>query len=571
MGYTPAAKFAADIYPNVVKHAAVAAKFNEFTSQLGGPPKTRADASSRAPIAIKDNIATTDLPTSCSSSILTDYLSPFPSTVVTKLSHNYVTTSKTNMDEFGMGSHSINSAFGSVQNPKASGHSAGGSSGGSAVAVASGEYVAALGTDTGGSVRLPAAYTGVTGFKPSYGRISRWGVVAYANSLDTVGILANSPVTAREVFDNAQSHDLKDPTCVTSTSAERMRKVVAKHSFIDNSGNLKKLRIGVPSEYNIDSLTPEVKKRWRNTLDAMRAEGHTLVPISLPTTRHALSAYYIIAAAEASSNLAKYDLVRYGPSSARKDGADNPNGILYAQSRGDNFGEEVRRRILLGSFALSASAMDNYFLQAQKVRALVQRDFDRVFACPNPLHPDRQFDLSDMNEDEVEMMNKLGPAQVDVIIVPTAPSTPPTLEEVENKGETEGWANDVFTVPASLAGLPACSVPIGRSGSLVGMQVIGQYFCDEGVLAVADEVLRVSKKKAEMKTEMKTMAGKDHIFKETGHHPAECSDKTRAAYCHICKQFGHYGAQCPNKVTYCHICKQFGHYAAQCSGRQRMK
>lgn len=390
-----------------------------------------------------------------------------------------------------MGSHSTNSTFGPVLNPASPLNSAGGSSGGSAAAVASGDYVAALGTDTGGSVRLPAAYTGITGFKPSYGRISRWGVVAYANSLDTVGILADSPITAAKVFEAAACADPRDPTSVTQASLERMKKVVRAHKA---KRGQKPLRIGVPIEYNIASLTPVVKKEWTRVLEAMRKQGHTLVPISLPNTRHALSAYYVIAAAEASSNLAKYDMVRYGPKDARQSGSDNPNGVLYAQHRGQNFGEEVRRRILLGSFALSSEAMDNYFLQAQRVRALVQRDFDRIFAWPNPLHPDRQFDLSEMSEEEVAMENKLGIAQVDVIIVPTAPTTPPTLEDVKNQKETEGWANDVFTIPASLAGLPACTVPVYANdraeGDMIGMQVIGQYFMDDEVLQTANEVIR---------------------------------------------------------------------------------
>ena len=267
-------------------------------------------------------------------------------------------------------------------------------------------------------------------------------------------------------------------------------------SFFKN--DTKPARIGVPTEYNIAELSPAVRHTWQRTIDTLRSQGHTIVPISLPSTKQALSAYYVIAAAEASSNLAKFDGVRYG--SRDVDATDNPDGgVLYAATRGAGFGAEVRRRILLGTYTLSATAMDNYFVQAQRVRRLVQRDFDRVFALPNPLLPPQQFDLADLPED-MEMESKLGPAQVDVIVVPTAPTLPPTLEQVRQQEPVEGYMNDVFTVPASLAGLPAISVPVtiademreeGQVG-FVGMQVIGQYWDDlyvinTGIMVAAGE------------------------------------------------------------------------------------
>ncbi len=416
--------------------------------------------------------------------------------------------------------------------------------------MASGAFRAALGTDTGGSVRLPASYTRTVGFKPSYGRISRWGVVAYANSLDTVGVIADKVETAQEVFLAADGPDPRDPTCVSEESRRRMKKVVAQYQRSKKVGvdGKRKLKIGVPREYQIKELSGKsrgVQEQWKRVLKACQKEGHILVPVSLPSTRHALSAYYIIAASEASSNLAKYDGVRYGPGTPppaptpeAQEGQDAtspvsqsdaailppiltppPNQPLYSAHRGTFFGSEVQRRILLGSFALSASSMDNYFLQAQRIRSLVQRDFDRVFACPNPLHPDRQYDLSDMagiDGQELKLRDKLGPEQIDILLVPTAPRGPPKVSSLtsasstannDGKGLSEqateeklkenlklGWANDIFTVPASLAGLPAVSIPV-ESGVqnyelLVGMQVVGQYFDDVGVLEAAGEVAR---------------------------------------------------------------------------------
>jgi aspartyl-tRNA(Asn)/glutamyl-tRNA(Gln) amidotransferase subunit A len=462
-------------------------------------------------VAIKDNIATTHNSTTCASGILEDYVSPYRASVVRSLLNSnsrfrYDTRSKTNMDEFGMGSHSTNSYFGPVKNkmpfPQ---RSAGGSSGGSAVAVATNSSKAALGTDTGGSVRLPAAYTQTVGFKPSYGRLSRNGVIPYANSLDTVGIFAkkigriesemSDPSSLYRIFQRVDKYDPRDPTSLTDTFRKRMSARQPRlfyHREVDQEeeakcdGEKKRFRIGVPLEYNIEELEETVRNVWKTLLQMLEYQGHKIIPVSLPSTKHALSAYYVLAAAEATSNLAKYDGVRYG---VRTEGSDGAGNVLYANTRGKGFGEEVKRRILLGSYTLSSEAMDNHFIQAQKVRRLVQRDFDRVFAMPNPLRPKEQFDLSEMDGD-IELENKRGPPQVDVLLCPTAPTLPPLLEDVKNQSPLDAYMNDVFTVPASLAGLPAVSVPVKilreereeDNVPYTGMQVIGQYYDDYQVL-----------------------------------------------------------------------------------------
>ena len=393
-----------------------------------------------------------------------------------------------------MGSHSTNSHFGPVRSDCFEQRSVGGSSGGSAVAVAARECDVALGTDTGGSVRLPAAYTGVMGFKPSYGLVSRWGVVPYANSLDTVGVLARTAKDLLRVFEQARGHDNRDPTSVTNATLQRMKEGRLRATVkAGRSGSFrkmtKKLRIGIPMEYNIEELDPGVRQAWKNALEFFQGLGCTVVPVSLPNTKHALSAYYIIAPAEAASNLSKYDGIRYG---TRNKSSDSDDDILYSQTRGDGFGDEVKRRILLGSYTLSSEAIDNYFIKAQKIRRLVQRDFDRIFSLPNPLRPPEQFDLSDMDE-SILLSNKLGPSQVDFIVCPTAPTLPPTLKDISKQAPVNTYMNDVFTVPASLAGLPAVSVPfripanyqISDAPAFAGIQIIGQYSDDRRVLEAA--------------------------------------------------------------------------------------
>ncbi|KAI9841101.1 MAG: Trimeric GatFAB AmidoTransferase(AdT) complex subunit [Sclerophora amabilis] len=428
-------------------------------------------------IAIKDNVCTKDFPTTCASRILENYTSPFDATIIRKLQGaGAVIAGKTNLDEFGMGSHSTHSHFGPMKNfYKVGGDdelSAGGSSGGSALAVATWQCYAALGTDTGGSVRLPAAYTGIVGFKPSYGRISRWGVIPYANSLDTVGILARSSRSASSLFN---CHDPEDPTSLSGATRSRLSSTLAKRNISTS------LKVGVPLEYNIQELSPVVRKTWLKTLRHLESQGHSLHSVSLPTTKHALSAYYVLAPAEASSNLAKYDGVRYG---VREAGGDRAGGVLFSETRGKGFGAEVKQRILLGAYSLSAQAIDNYFIQAQKVRRRVQQDFDEIFSFRNPL-----LQLSSHGSNEPRAVSK-----VDVLVCPTAPTPPPRISDLKDQSSLDAYMNDVLTVPASLAGLPAMSLPVKiqpgenrGSGEVdsVGMQIIAQYGDEESIFRTA--------------------------------------------------------------------------------------
>lgn len=439
-------------------------------------------------LAIKDNIATADSRTTCGSGILQQYQSPFEASVVSRLRQfKALPIGKTNLDEFGMGSHSTNSFFGLVHHDLSKQYSVGGSSGGSAVAIATEQCQIALGTDTGGSVRLPAAYTGTVGFKPSYGLISRWGVIPYANSLDTVGILTPSVGTSLELFIKAEVYDPRDPTCI----ADKFRQSIG-HKFYRASTlgeDLNGIRIGVPLEYNIMELDPGIRKAWQDALEMLQEKGCTIVPISLPNTKHALSAYYVLAASEAASNLSKYDGVRFGTRSTSTDGSGQ---VLFSDTREQGFGDEVKRRILLGSYTLSSEAIDNYFIKAQKVRRLVQCDFDRVFSLPNPLLPAQQFDLADMDE-SIGLKDKLGPAQVDFIVCPTAPTVAPSLESIFQQTPVDIYMNDVFTVPSSLAGIPAITVPVQvrneyskpDEAAFAGIQFLGQYNDDLSLLRIS--------------------------------------------------------------------------------------
>ncbi|OAQ98452.1 hypothetical protein LLEC1_02881 [Akanthomyces lecanii] len=450
--------------------------------------KTETDTHFR--LAVKDNIATAGLPTQCASAILGAHASPFEATIVKQLrARGADIVGKTNMDEFGMGSYSTNSVHGAVSNPLSEDErlSAGGSSGGSAVAVQLGDADIALGTDTGGSVRLPAAYTGVVGYKPSYGMLSRFGVVPYANSLDTVGILArDASAISNIVFSTGlhMEHDPSDPTSLSRAARQRCDR--ASQSQLPSLHNV---TIGIPTEYNIQELEPAVREAWAATAASLEAQGARIVPVSLPSTKEALCAYYVLAPAEASSNLAKYDGVRYGVRGA--DG-DATGDTLYSEARGSGFGEEVKRRILLGTYSLSSEAIDNYFIQAQKVRRRVQQDFDKVFGLENPLYEPRQFDLSEMSAD-LELADKRGPVQVDFLLCPTAPSFPSKLRDLETKSSVDAYTNDVFTVPASLAGLPAVSVPAWPEQSRlpVGMQLIAQYWDDQRLLFMASKLQEV--------------------------------------------------------------------------------
>ncbi|KAL7934219.1 amidase signature enzyme [Trichoderma chlorosporum] len=470
--------------------------FNHFVASTriqssSPPPVPRADAKPFR-LAVKDNIATEEFPTQCASGVLGQHASPFEATIVRQLrARGASVVGKTNMDEFGMGSNSVHSIHGPVRNPLSppgEDVSAGGSSGGSAVAVAVGDADIALGTDTGGSVRLPAAYTGIVGFKPSYGMLSRFGVVPYANSLDTVGLLARDVESIRQlIFDTGlyEEHDPSDPTSLTVETRQRCSKAAPA-----TLPNLSQLTIGVPIEYNIDELDPAIREAWAATASALESQGARIVPVSLPSTKEALCAYYILAPAEASSNLAKYDGVRYGIRGSEGDAAGE---TLYSEARGSGFGAEVKRRILLGTYSLSSEAMDNYFIQAQKIRRLIQQDFDRVFRLDNPLYEPRQFDLSEMSADTA-LEDKQGPVQVDFLLSPTAPTYPPKLSDVLKRSSVDAYMNDVLTVPASLAGLPAVSVPVKVDQNHqfpAGLQLIAQYWDDRRLLGLADKVTKL--------------------------------------------------------------------------------
>ncbi|KAL1692734.1 amidase signature domain-containing protein [Schizophyllum commune] len=453
------------------------------------------------PVAVKDNICTRDMPTTCSSAMLKNFASPFDATVVRLLKENGADiVGKTNCDEFGMGSLNIHSVHGPVVNPfgswpaeetlgepeawvhRGKRFSAGGSSGGSAAAVAAGMCRAALGTDTGGSIRLPASYCGVTGLKPSYGLVSRWGVVSYADSLDCVGVLANGSQDVKDVFDIISAHDPRDPTSapVTARTAacEQAEARMAEWRR-PGSHDLTGLRVGVPQEYFPASLAPAARAHLRRALATLAAHGATIVPVSLPSTSYALSAYYVIASAEASSNLARYDGMQYGTRATPKPDTDTSKvSNLYAQTRSAGFGKEVQRRILLGTYALSADAFDNYFLQAQRVRQLVRDDFDKVFALPNvsPSIGPRPAQNPDT------------PA-IDVLLHLSAVGTAPQLDAPSDA--LDAYVQDVLTVPASLAGLPALSVALppprkskDESEMPIGVSVVGQWGSDEMVLEV---------------------------------------------------------------------------------------
>ncbi|KAI0714189.1 amidase signature enzyme [Cerioporus squamosus] len=439
-------------------------------------------------LAVKDNICTKDLPTTCSSRILETFTSPFDATVVSLLSGSGAEIiGKANCDEFGMGSLNIHSAHGPVVNPfglqggeVVERRSAGGSSGGSAAAVAAHLCDAALGTDTGGSVRLPASYCGVVGLKPSYGIISRWGVVSFADSLDCVGVLARDVRTVRRIHDALAVYDSRDPTAAPSHVREKAARLTISHLEHMQGDALDGLRVGVPQEYFPAELQESIVAPVRRILEQLRARGATLVPVSLPSTRYALSAYYVISSAEASSNLARYDGIEYGMRVEPPPGADLvKTANVYAHTRSAGFGKEVQRRMLLGTYALSADAFENYFLQAQRVRKLIKADFDRVFCVPSAL-----------------TSSPSAPTEgVHVLLHPSAIQTAPKLPglddaNTESSSALDAYVQDVMTVPASLAGLPAMSVPGGKGadGWPIGVSVVGQWGCDELVMRVGEVI-----------------------------------------------------------------------------------
>jgi aspartyl-tRNA(Asn)/glutamyl-tRNA(Gln) amidotransferase subunit A len=390
------------------------------------------------PVALKDNICTPGLPTTCGSRILEHYASPYEATVARRLrAAGAVLVGKTNMDEFAMGSSTENSAFGPTRNPHDRARVPGGSSGGSAAAVAAGIVPAALGSDTGGSVRQPASFCGVVGIKPTYGRVSRYGLIAFGSSLDQIGTFGQTVADAALLLEVIAGHDPLD-----STSAARPVPELGRAAQEDIAG----LVIGLPGEYFEQGLDARIAAHCRRAIERLAAAGAELRRISLPHTRYAIPTYYVIAPAEASSNLARYDGVRYG---LRAPGVHTTRDV-YDVTRSAGFGAEVKRRIMLGTFALSAGYQDQYYGRAQRVRSRIARDFRAAFA-----------------------------SGIDAIFTPTTPA-PPFLLGEKVQDPYRMYLSDVFTVTANLAGIPAISVPIGTADGLpVGGQVMADHWRED--------------------------------------------------------------------------------------------
>jgi aspartyl-tRNA(Asn)/glutamyl-tRNA(Gln) amidotransferase subunit A len=396
------------------------------------------------PLGIKDIYATKGVRTTCASRVLENFVPPFDATVIERLrADGAVFIGKTNMDEFAMGSSTENSAFGPTMNPHDTARVAGGSSGGSAASVAAHECLASLGTDTGGSIREPASFCGVVGIKPTYSRVSRYGVVAYASSLDQVGPFTKTVRDAALVLRAIAGMDPRDSTCSARPVPDYERAL---------TGDVRGLRIGVPREYFVEGMQPEVEHSVRAALANFEGLGASTVEISLPHTGYAIAAYYLVATAEASANLARYDGIRYG---LRVNAEDNI--ALYETTRAHGFGAEVKRRIMLGTFALSAGYYDAYYLKGMKVRTLIRNDFERAFKT------------------------------CDLIVTPVAPTTAFKLGEKMSDPLTM-YLSDIFTISVNLAGLPGMSMPCGYdSNNLpIGMQLIAPPFAEETILRAGD-------------------------------------------------------------------------------------
>jgi aspartyl-tRNA(Asn)/glutamyl-tRNA(Gln) amidotransferase subunit A len=436
--------------------AAVEPKLNAFITVTEREALEQADAADSRlaqgdapplcgiPLGIKDIYATKGVPTTCASKILANFVPPFDATVIARLrAEGAVFVGKANMDEFAMGSSTENSAYGPTRNPYDLERVSGGSSGGSAAAVAAFECLASLGTDTGGSIREPASFCGVVGIKPTYSRVSRYGVIAYASSLDQVGPFSRTVRDAAIMLRSLAGVDPSDSTCSARPVPDYERAL---------TGDVKGLRIGVPKEYFVEGMQPEVEKSVREALANLQKAGARTVEISLPHTSYAVAAYYLVATAEASANLSRYDGIRYG----LRVPAEN-NIELYEKSRAEGFGAEVKRRIMLGTFALSAGYYDAYYLKGQKVRTLIRRDFERAFeSC-------------------------------DVVMAPVAPTTAFKLGEKTDDPLTM-YLSDISTISVNLAGLPGMSMPCGYDdkGLPIGLQIIGAPFSEETIFRVGD-------------------------------------------------------------------------------------
>ena len=395
------------------------------------------------PIAVKDVISTSGIRTTCGSKILESYIPPYDATAVTRLENaGAVILGKTNCDEFAMGSSNENSAYGPVRNPVALDRVPGGSSGGSAAAVAAGLAVVALGTDTGGSIRQPAACCGIPGLMPTYGRVSRYGLIAFASSLDRIGPFAGNIADTAAVVAVIAGHDENDSTSAAAS---------VPHYDVEIEGPIQGLRIGVPEEYFGEGIDSEVKEKVLAAIALMEKLGCRRIPLKMPHTEYAIATYYIIATAEASSNLARYDGVRFG---LRVPGATLLD--MYRKTRERGFGPEVKRRIMLGTYVLSSGYYDAYYLRAQKVRSLLARDFSDAFQ------------------------------KVDAILAPTSPTPAFKLGE-KTSDPLQMYLADIYTVTGSLAGIPGISIPCGRTKAQlpVGLQILGPHFSESRILQLA--------------------------------------------------------------------------------------
>ena len=429
-------------YVSQTKEAALA-QAGALDERLKGWRKTK--PMTGMPLAIKDNLCTEGVRTTCSSRMLQQFIPPYDATVIAKLrDQDYILLGKANLDEFAMGSSTEHSAFGPSRNPWNLQHVPGGSSGGAAAAVAADECVAALGSDTGGSIRQPAAFCGVVGLKPTYGRVSRYGLVAFASSLDQVGPITKDVPDAALLLGAIAGHDPLDSTSADLPVPDYMKALKKK--------DLKKLNVGVPVEYFADGLDPEVESSVRAAIDELKSLGGTIKEIHLPRTDAAVAVYYVIATAEASSNLARYDGVKFGlRAKETKDLLD-----LYMKTRQEGFGPEVKRRIMLGTYALSAGYYDAYYGKAQAVRTLICEDFRAAFK------------------------------DVDLIVTPVTPTPAFKLGE-KSEDPLQMYLSDIYTISVNLAGLPAIAVPCGfsKTGLPIGVQLIGRPFEEETLLRAA--------------------------------------------------------------------------------------
>ncbi len=395
------------------------------------------------PIAVKDLFCTKNLRTTAGSKILENFIPTYESTVTQNiLNHGGIIIGKLNCDEFAMGSSNETSYYGNVQNPISENLVPGGSSGGSSSALAAKLTPATIGTDTGGSIRQPASFTGTVGLKPTYGSCSRYGIVAFASSLDQAGPMTHDVKDSALLLEVMSSYDVKDSTSVDFVRGNYLN---------DLSDNIKGKKIGIPKEYRVDGMPKEIEKLWENGIKIIKENGAEIIDISLPNTNYALPAYYIVAPAEASSNLARYDGVKYGFRSKGENLID-----MYEKTRSQGFGDEVKRRIMVGTYVLSSGYYDAYYLKAQKVRRLIKNDFDEAYK------------------------------NVDAILTPSTPSSAFKIGEKLND-PVSMYLNDIFTVPINLAGLPAISLPAGhdKNGFPLGLQVIGKAFDEQNILNIA--------------------------------------------------------------------------------------